>query len=56
MGGYERISNENGLVLTNPINSRLVGNAEVIPVALQRPLAARTGFRKVGRALQVQIA
>ena len=27
------------------VDVRMVGNAEVIPVALQRPLAARTGFR-----------
>jgi hypothetical protein len=31
-------------------SGRVVGNAEVIPVALQRSHAARTGFRKVGRA------
>jgi len=34
----------------------MVGNAEVIPVALQRPVAARTGFRNVGRYFLVQIA
>ena len=30
----------------------MVGNADVIPVVLQRPLAARTGFRKIGRHIK----
>jgi hypothetical protein len=32
----------------------MVGNAEVIPVVLQRPLAAKTDFWRVGRALQAK--